>query len=118
MKKLLPLALLLHSGLLLASPALDTGQRQPLNLHAIGMFMVFVLFTLCITWWAARRTRSTADFYSAGGGILGWQNGLALAGDYMSASTLLGSPRSSIPPAWMATSTSLPSSRAGRCCCC
>ncbi|MFI7836103.1 cation acetate symporter [Pseudomonas asiatica] len=90
MKKLLPLALMLHSGLLLASPALDAGQRQPLNLHAIGMFMVFVLFTLCITWWAARRTRSTADFYSAGGGILGWQNGLALAGDYMSASTLLG----------------------------
>lgn len=54
------------------------------------MFMVFVLFTLCITWWAARRTRSTTDFYSAGGGIQGWQNGLALAGDYMSASTLLG----------------------------
>jgi cation/acetate symporter len=90
MKKMLLLALLLHSGLLLASPALEAGQRQPLNLHAIGMFMVFVLFTLCITWWAARRTRSTADFYSAGGGILGWQNGLALAGDYMSASTLLG----------------------------
>lgn len=90
MKKPLLLALLLHSGLLSASPALDAGQRQPLNLHAIGMFMVFVLFTLCITWWAARRTRSTADFYSAGGGILGWQNGLALAGDYMSASTLLG----------------------------
>jgi cation/acetate symporter len=90
MKKLLPLALLLHSGLLLASPALDAGQRRPFNMHAIGMFMVFVLFTLCITWWAARRTRSTADFYSAGGGIQGWQNGLALAGDYMSASTLLG----------------------------
>ncbi|MFU7209470.1 cation acetate symporter [Pseudomonas aeruginosa] len=90
MKKLLPLALSLHSGLLLASPALDAGQRQPLNLHAIGMFMVFVLFTLCITWWAARRPHSTADFYSAGGGIRGWQNGLALAGDYMSASTLLG----------------------------
>lgn len=54
------------------------------------MFMVFVLLTLCITWWAARRIRSTADFYSADGGILGWQNGLALAGDYMSASTLLG----------------------------
>ncbi|MBI9207024.1 cation acetate symporter [Pseudomonas aeruginosa] len=90
MKKLLPLALSLHSGLLSASPALDAGQRQPLNLHAIGMFMVFVLFTLCITWWAARRTHSTADFYSTGGGIRGWQNGLALAGDYMSASTLLG----------------------------
>ena len=48
MKKLLPLALSLHSGLLLASPALDAGQRQPLNLHAIGMFMVFVLFTLFV----------------------------------------------------------------------
>jgi len=90
MKTLLTLVLMLPSGLLLASPALNAGQRQPLNLHAIGMFMVFVLLTLCITWWAARRTRSTADFYSAGGGILGWQNGLALAGDYMSASTLLG----------------------------
>ena len=90
MKTLVPLGLLLHPGLLWASPALETGQRQPFNLPAIGMFMVFVLFTLCITYWAARRTRSTADFYSAGGGISGWQNGLALAGDYMSASTLLG----------------------------
>jgi cation/acetate symporter len=90
MKTLLTLVLMLPSGLLLASPASSAGQRQPLNLHAISMFMVFVLLTLCITWWAARRTRSTADFYSAGGGILGWQNGLALAGDYMSASTLLG----------------------------
>lgn len=90
MKKFLPLSLLLHCGWSLAGPALDGGPRQPLNLPAIAMFMVFVVFTLCITWWAARRTRSTADFYSAGGGISGWQNGLALAGDYMSASTLLG----------------------------
>jgi len=73
-----------------AAPAMDAAARQPLNLHAIGMFLVFVVFTLGITWWAARRTRSTADFYSAGGGITGLQNGLALAGDYMSASTLLG----------------------------
>ncbi|GLZ88548.1 cation acetate symporter [Metapseudomonas resinovorans] len=67
-----------------------TAQKQPLNLHAIGMFFVFVLATLVITWWAARRTRSTADFYTAGGGISGFQNGLAIAGDYMSAATLLG----------------------------
>ncbi|MDH4560672.1 cation acetate symporter [Pseudomonas sp. BN411] len=67
-----------------------TAQKQPLNLHAIGMFFVFVLATLAITWWAARRTRSTADFYTAGGGISGFQNGLAIAGDYMSAATLLG----------------------------
>ncbi|MBD2839409.1 cation acetate symporter [Pseudomonas sp. JM0905a] len=67
-----------------------TAQKQPLNLNAIGMFFVFVLATLAITWWAARRTRSTADFYTAGGGISGFQNGLAIAGDYMSAATLLG----------------------------
>ncbi|MGQ7815022.1 cation acetate symporter [Metapseudomonas furukawaii] len=64
--------------------------KQPLNLHAIGMFFVFVLATLAITWWAARRTRSASDFYTAGGGISGFQNGLAIAGDYMSAATLLG----------------------------
>ncbi|MDR0277822.1 MAG: cation acetate symporter [Paucimonas sp.] len=66
------------------------GGRQPLNLDAIGMFMLFVLTTLLITWWASRRTHSTHDFYTAGGGISGFQNGLAIAGDYMSASTLLG----------------------------
>ncbi|MFZ6045448.1 cation acetate symporter [Pseudomonas sp. CR3202] len=67
-----------------------TAEKQSLNLSAIGMFFVFVLATLAITWWAARRTRSTADFYTAGGGISGFQNGLAIAGDYMSAATLLG----------------------------
>ncbi|HET6720375.1 MAG TPA: cation acetate symporter, partial [Rhodocyclaceae bacterium] len=45
---------------------------------------------LGITYWAAGRTKSTADFYTAGGGISGFQNGLAIAGDYMSAATLLG----------------------------
>ncbi|MFV3368828.1 cation acetate symporter [Pseudomonas sp. NY15435] len=66
------------------------AEKQPLNLSAIGMFFVFVLATLAITGWAARRTRSAADFYTAGGGISGFQNGLAIAGDYMSAATLLG----------------------------
>jgi len=75
----------------LAAPAaVGEVQKQPLNLTAIGMFFVFVLFTLGITYWAASRTRSTADFYTAGGGITGFQNGLAIAGDYMSAATLLG----------------------------
>ncbi|AYW41092.1 MULTISPECIES: cation acetate symporter [Pseudomonas aeruginosa group] len=88
MKRLLLLPAL---GPLLAQAApLDATQQQPLNLHAIGMFGLFVLLTLSITWWAARRTHSTADFYSAGGGISGFQNGLAIAGDYMSAATLLG----------------------------
>ena len=65
-------------------------EKQPINLSAIGMFIAFVLMTLGITYWAASRTRSTSDFYTAGGGITGFQNGLAIAGDYMSAATLLG----------------------------
>ncbi|MAL91240.1 Cation/acetate symporter ActP [Stutzerimonas frequens] len=89
-RPLFSLCLAFCSASALAAPAMDAATRQPLNLAAIGMFLVFVVFTLCITWWAARRMRSTADFYSAGGGITGLQNGLALAGDYMSASTLLG----------------------------
>ncbi len=75
----------------IAAPA-TTGpvEQQPLNLIAIGMFVVFVASTLGITYWAARRTQSAADFYTAGGGISGTQNGFAIAGDYMSAATLLG----------------------------
>lgn len=65
-------------------------QRQPTNWTAIAMFSLFVLLTLWITKWAAARTRSTADFYTAGGGITGFQNGLAIAGDYMSAASFLG----------------------------
>jgi cation/acetate symporter len=65
-------------------------QRQPLNIAAIVMFLVFVAGTLGITYWAARRTKSAADFYAAGGGITGFQNGLAIAGDYMSAASFLG----------------------------
>jgi cation/acetate symporter len=65
-------------------------QRQPLNVAAIVMFLIFVVATLGITYWAARRTKSAADFYAAGGGITGFQNGLAIAGDYMSAASFLG----------------------------
>lgn len=60
------------------------------NLLAIAMFLLFALVTLGITWWAARRTRNASDFYAAGGGITGLQNGLAIAGDYMSAASFLG----------------------------
>ncbi|MCQ9424995.1 cation acetate symporter [Pseudomonas sp. LJDD11] len=63
---------------------------RPLNWHAIGMFVVFVLFTLGVTRWAALRTRSASDFYTAGGGITGLQNGLAIAGDMISAASFLG----------------------------
>ncbi len=65
-------------------------QRQPLNIPAVVMFFIFVLATLAITKWAASRTRSAKDFYAAGGDITGFQNGLAIAGDYMSAASFLG----------------------------
>ncbi|HEX2843586.1 MAG TPA: cation acetate symporter [Hyphomicrobium sp.] len=54
------------------------------------MFLIFVATTLLITRWAASRARTAADFYAAGGGITGFQNGLAIAGDYMSAASFLG----------------------------
>jgi cation/acetate symporter len=84
------LALAGLSGIALAGPAVEAAQKQPLNLHAIIMFLVFVAATLGITYWAAKRTKSASDYYAAGGGITGFQNGLAIAGDYMSAATLLG----------------------------
>ena len=70
----------------------DLGQveKQPTNWVAIGMFGTFVVMTLFITKWAAGRTKSAADFYTGGGGITGFQNGLAIAGDYMSAASFLG----------------------------
>ncbi|MEY8877543.1 MAG: cation acetate symporter [Leptothrix sp. (in: b-proteobacteria)] len=73
-----------------AGPALEAAQKQPLNVSAILMFLVFVAGTMAITYWASNRTKSAADFYTGGGGITGFQNGLAIAGDYMSAATLLG----------------------------
>ena len=60
------------------------------NVTAVVMFLVFVGATLGITYWAARKTNTAADFYSAGGGLTGFQNGLAIAGDYMSAASFLG----------------------------
>ena len=70
----------------------DLGQveKQATNWTAIAMFSVFVVATLWITKWAAAKTKSAADFYTAGGGITGFQNGLAIAGDYMSAASFLG----------------------------
>lgn len=60
------------------------------NMTAVSMFSVFVIFTLYITYWAARKVQGTKNFYSAGGNITGFQNGLAIAGDYMSAASFLG----------------------------
>jgi len=84
------LALLCASALAFAGPAVEITEKQATNWHAIVMFLIFVSMTMGITYWAAARTKSTADFYTAGGGITGFQNGLAIAGDYMSAATLLG----------------------------
>jgi cation/acetate symporter len=91
MKRLLTaLNLIAFSALVHAGPAMDATEKQATNWHAIIMFCIFVALTMGITYWAASRTKSTADFYTAGGGITGFQNGLAIAGDYMSAATLLG----------------------------
>jgi cation/acetate symporter len=73
-----------------AAGAVEGGTQQPTNWHAIAMFVLFVFLTLGITYWAAKRTKSAAQFYSAGGGITGFQNGIAIAGDYMSAASFLG----------------------------
>ena len=84
-------SLLVVSGSALAAGG-DLGQavKQPTNWTAIGMFLAFVVFTLFITKWAAAKTKSAADFYTGGGGITGFQNGLAIAGDFMSAASFLG----------------------------
>ena len=90
-KTLVALSALLVSGAALAAGAdLGNTAKQATNWTAIFMFGLFVAFTLWITKWAAGKTKTAADFYTAGGGITGFQNGLAIAGDYMSAASFLG----------------------------
>ena len=84
------LAVLVSSAAHASSVAGPMPDKVELNPVAIAMFFAFVFATLALTRWAARRTRSTRDFYTAGGGITGLQNGLAIAGDYMSAASFLG----------------------------
>lgn len=88
------LAYLLFALLPLQALAADalTGdvQKQSTNYEAIVMFIIFVAATLGITYWASKRTRSRSDYYTAGGNITGFQNGLAMAGDFMSAASFLG----------------------------
>lgn len=61
-----------------------------MNVMALLLFLAIVVLTLVITYYASKRTNSTSEFYTAGGGLTGWQNGLAIAGDYMSAASFLG----------------------------
>ena len=67
----------------------QTSIGQP-NVVAMAFFFVFIAITLGITYWAARKTRTTEHFYAAGRTISPGQNGFALAGDYMSAASFLG----------------------------
>ncbi|MBX9633614.1 MAG: cation acetate symporter [Magnetospirillum sp.] len=89
-------AMLATGGVMAATSAFAAGadlgnvEKQATNWHAIVMFVIFVGITLGITYWAARKNKTAADFYAAGGGITGFQNGLAIAGDYMSAASFLG----------------------------
>ncbi len=78
--------LLLLAGSSSIANAATAGPSKP----AIIMFLLFIAGTMGITYWAARKTQSTSDFYTAGGGISGFQNGLAIAGDYLSAASFLG----------------------------
>ncbi|CAN5182725.1 cation acetate symporter [soil metagenome] len=91
-RRLATLAALFGVSAAVYAAGADLGQaeKQATNWTAIGMFAVFVIFTMFITKWAASKTKSAADFYTAGGGITGFQNGLAIAGDYMSAASFLG----------------------------
>jgi cation/acetate symporter len=76
-------------ALLQATPTAATRLGEP-NRIAMAFFFAFIAVTLGITYWAARRTRTTEEFYAAGRTVSAGQNGFALAGDYMSAASFLG----------------------------
>jgi len=89
MLKILALISIFAIAAFAAGDATFEGKRD-LNVSAIIMFFIFIAGTLFITKWAASKTKSASDFYTAGGGITGFQNGMAIAGDYMSAASFLG----------------------------
>ncbi len=89
MLKIITILSLFVLAMFAAGDATFEGKRD-LNVSAIIMFFIFIAGTLGITKWAASKTKSASDFYTAGGGISGFQNGLAIAGDYMSAAAFLG----------------------------
>ncbi|MGV9883102.1 solute symporter family protein [Streptomyces sp. NPDC003006] len=76
-----------HTAVIDLAAASDASQHRPL---IISLFAAFVVATLIITVWAGRQTKSAADFYAGGRQFTGFQNGLAISGDYMSAASFLG----------------------------
>src|ERR1043165_1820888 len=74
----------------LAQVTAPTPAAAPTHHTALFMFLAFVAATLVITYWSARQSKGTSAYFAAGRRITGWQNGLAVAGDYMSAASFLG----------------------------
>lgn len=68
---LVAVGLLASAAVFAAGDPIAATEKQPLNVHAIAMFLVFVAMTMGITYWASNRTKSAADFYTAGGGDSG-----------------------------------------------
>ena len=85
--KILSYFIYLTTFLNAASVDLSDAKKSDLNLTAIFMFLAFVTITILITYYSSKKTKSTSGFYTAGGNITGWQNGMAIAGDYMSAAS-------------------------------
>jgi cation/acetate symporter len=77
---------------LLAALGADAAEVVPVahRAYAFGSFAAVIAITLFVTWWASRKGSTVRDFYTAGGGISGAWNGLAIAGDYLSAAAFLG----------------------------
>ncbi len=98
------------------TPFAVVSSAHPLTL---GIFAAVIAVTLAVTYWAAKRTRTATEFWSAGRGISGMQNGFAIAGDWLSASSFWASPESPSSPAL--TGSSSPSRRwppfSPYCCC-
>lgn len=84
------LVLALAATALAADPAAALTKIQTNRFITLSMFLIIISITMGIVVWAAKKTTSAADFYAAGGGITGLQNGWAIAGDYLSAATFLG----------------------------
>lgn len=88
-KYILILSIIINSSFGAGFDIGDT-QKAPLNIVAIVMFLLFVGITLFITYYSNKRSKSSSGFYTAGGNITGMQNGMAIAGDFMSAASFLG----------------------------